>query len=799
MNATVKALYVEDNPMDADRLRHYFASAAPEFDVHIVGSGEACIASVQNNPYDILLLDCNLPDIDGLEVLDALRRQGCGIPIVMLTGRGDEELVVQALRAGVSDYIAKSGDYLVAVPRILRRVLGEFRKEQRQGLPYPGGVKQILHIEHNAMDADLTLRALKRNAPNLIVRVVETCEQAFPILTGTTIDLVLVDLRMPDMDGLEFLQELKRRDILVPVVIATGGGDESTAIASLRLGAYDYVVKRGDYLNHLLYTIENAIVRFRLDHANTRLHAELENANALLEAKVEERTRQLKEKSDELNDYFSSTRDLFCIADADGAFLRLNKEWEDTLGYASDELAGRRFLDLVHPDDLNSTPQGISAAGPQQEVLNFTNRYHCKDGSYRWIEWRSTPAGKFFYAAGRDITERKRAEAERDALQKQLHQSQKMDAIGQLAGGVAHDFNNLLTGILGNVAIVRGDLPASDPLVANLVAVETAARQAADLAKGLLTFSRRAVVAAVPLDMGEAIDTTLGILKQSLPATMEIVHDVEQPAWSVLADRSQIAQVILNLAVNARDAMQGKGTLTIRTRNEVLGPEYVQDHPLARIGEFVHLSISDTGPGIPEEIREHLFEPFRTTKPAGSGTGLGLSIVYGAVKQAAGWVTADSPTGGETVFDIFLPRCLDDPTASGVPPVQVSVQVCSGTVLVVEDEPVVSAVAQSLLTRSGCTILTAGDGESALRALQEHQGTIDLILLDMTMPGMTTQEIIPALRALSASVPILLTSGYTSSDIVKQMLEEGTVQGFLAKPYEVHELLDSVQKLLHRE
>jgi PAS domain S-box-containing protein len=395
----------------------------------------------------------------------------------------------------------------------------------------------------------------------------------------------------------------------------------------------------------------------------------------------------------------------------------------------------------------------------------------------------------------RDITNRKRAEEEAVALQAQLQQSQKMDAIGQLAGGVAHDFNNLLTGILGNVAIMRSDLPSSDPVVANLLAVETAARQAADLAKGLLTFSRRAVVAAAPLDMAAAVDTTLAILKQSLPATMEIVRDVEEPSWSVVADHSQIAQVILNLAVNARDAMEGKGTLTIRLRNEEVGKEYVRTHPVARTGEFVHLSVADTGPGIPDEIREHLFEPFHTTKPAGSGTGLGLSIIYGAVKQADGWVTPDSAMGGGTIFDIFLPRCLEEPSAPGVPG-PLAANVCSGTVLVVEDEPVVCAVAQALLTRSGCTAMTAVDGASALATFRQHQETIDLILLDMTMPGMTTEDIVQRLRAMDAHVPILLTSGYTSGGAVTRMLEEGTVQGFLPKPYELTELLSTINRLL---
>jgi signal transduction histidine kinase len=413
----------------------------------------------------------------------------------------------------------------------------------------------------------------------------------------------------------------------------------------------------------------------------------------------------------------------------------------------------------------------------------------------------------------RDITEPKQAEA-------QLRQSQKMEAIGTLAGGVAHDFNNLLTGILGNIALMRGSLPPADPLLENLTAAETAARQAADLTKGLLTFSRSAVVLPVPMNTTAVLDATLALLKQSLPATMEIIRDYEQTAWNVLVDQSQITQVLLNLAVNARDAMNGKGTLTIRARNEVVGEEYLQTHPFARTGEFVHLSVTDTGPGMSAEVMQHLFEPFYTTKPIGSGTGLGLSVVYGAVKQAGGWITAVSTEGvgrtapqkypsdwknilggiGQTcsgaTFDIYLPRCLEEPRQSFAP-ASIPVNAGSGTVLVIEDEPVVRTVTQALLSRSGYTVLTAPDGASALNVLRDHPVGIGLILLDMTMPGMTTREVVHAIRALDPTVPILLNSGYASNGTVRQMLEEGSVQGFLGKPYSLDELMEKVQELLH--
>ena len=303
------------------------------------------------------------------------------------------------------------------------------------------------------------------------------------------------------------------------------------------------------------------------------------------------------------------------------------------------------------------------------------------------------------------------------------------------------------------------------------------------------------MVLPVPTKIADALDAALALLKQSLPATMEIVRDYELTAWNVLVDQSQITQILLNLAVNARDAMKDKGTLTIRRRNEVVEEDYVQTHPFARTGEFVHLSVTDTGPGIPPEILEHLFEPFHTTKPVGSGTGLGLSIVYGAVKQADGWITAVSTEGVGVTFDIYLPRCLEESVQSFTPS-PLPMNTGSGTVLVAEDEPIVCAVAQALLSRSGYTVVTAPDGASALNVLREHPVGIRLILLDMTMPGITTGEVVRAMRILDPTVPILLTSGYTSNGAVKQMLAEDSVQGFLSKPYTLGELVGKIQELL---
>ena len=503
--------------------------------------------------------------------------------------------------------------------------------------------------------------------------------------------------------------------------------------------------------------------------------------------------------------------DIVCLISSEHTFLAINETGVRALNLPRSEIIGRKCYELVHG---TTRPIPVCPCSKAIETgLEGSSDYEQGGRFYSLVAWplkdKSGNVASFVHII-KDITERKRAEADKEAMQAQLRQSQKMEAIGELAGGVAHDFNNLLTGILGNIALMRSSLSPSDPLLESLNAAETAAHQATDLTKGLLTFGRSAVVLPVPMKITDALDTTLVLLKQSLPATMQLVRDDGQAIWNVLLDQSQVTQILLNLAVNARDAMQGKGTLMIRTRNEVVGEEYLQTQPFARTGEFVHLSITDTGPGMSSEIMQHLFEPFYTTKPVGSGTGLGLSIVYGAVKQAGGWITVTSEDGagknvlgsiGQTcsgaTFDIYLPRCLEAPAQPVTfnPP---SANACEGTVLVVEDEPVVSRVAQAFLAKSGCTVLTAVDGASAMAILQERHADIGLVLLDMTMPGMTTDEIVQGIRALDSTVAILLNSGYTSGDAVARMLEDGIVQGFLEKPYDLHQLVENVQKLISR-
>jgi two-component system cell cycle sensor histidine kinase/response regulator CckA len=485
---------------------------------------------------------------------------------------------------------------------------------------------------------------------------------------------------------------------------------------------------------------------------------------------------------------------LFAIG-ADGMFTLSEGHGLSRLGLQPGEVVGKSVFDVYQdvPEVLDNVRGALDG-----ETLHDNVRV----GDLWFESWYTPVRGLDGLVTGiigvsADVTERVLAEETRERMQAQLLQSQKMEAIGELAGGIAHDFNNMLTGILGNVGIVQESVSLDDPLQKNIAAIQTAAQEAAHLTRGLLTFSRGAMVQPAPLDTNAAVVRTLAVLKQSLPASVIIVTKLQPDVWNVFMDQTQVTQILLNLGVNARDAMGSRGTLTVGTRNTVVDAAYVRAHQFARQGEFVVLSVADTGPGIPAEVLPHIFEPFFTTKSVGSGTGLGLSIVYGTANQSDGWITVQSELGMGALFEVFLPRSVEQPLVAVVAVAET--RPCAGTVLVVEDEPVVSAVARALLTRSGYTVLTAAEGNGAIDLVRSRAPGIDLVLLDMTMPGPSTDEIISAIRNLKPDIPILLNSGYTSSDTVQRMLDQGIVQGFLSKPYELRELLERVGQLMHQD
>jgi CheY-like chemotaxis protein len=333
-----------------------------------------------------------------------------------------------------------------------------------------------------------------------------------------------------------------------------------------------------------------------------------------------------------------------------------------------------------------------------------------------------------------------------------------------------------------------------------LVQSEQAARRAAELTHSLLAFSRNGSSTPAVIDLNQSIDLTLQAIARILPPSVSIVRDLAPDLWNVCADPIQVTQLVINLVVNARDAMHGSGTLTLRTANAWIDEQFVAAHPEARAGDHVVFAVTDTGDGMTDEIRQHLFEPFFTTKPMGHGTGLGLSVVYGAVHQAKGWILVDTAVGRGTTFSIYLPRSLDQVRPAAVlQTVSLDRQGNHETVLVVDDEDMILQLTRRMLERSGYRVLTASSGSAALSLLGETSESIDLILLDMTMPGMTGDQVLWGLRRLGCTVPVLISSGYSLGGGIQELVgAPGGADGFLPKPYSIQQLSAAVTAALER-
>ncbi|MCS6851416.1 MAG: PAS domain S-box protein [Gemmataceae bacterium] len=513
---------------------------------------------------------------------------------------------------------------------------------------------------------------------------------------------------------------------------------------------------------------------------------------------ITERKRAEEERIEQhalLRALIDSIPDLIFYKNRQGYYLGCNAAFE--------RYVGRNERELIDRSDLDLFPSAVGQAMREKDrlVLESGRPNQCEewleypDGRRVLVETLRTP---FFRSDGRilgligisrDITGRKR-------LEEHLRHSQKMEAVGRLAGGVAHDFNNLLTAILGNLALVLPTLPPHDPNRRCLQATEQAAVRAAELTRQLLGFSRQTLLRLQPMFLQEVIHETVAILSRTFDPRIIVETEVAPDIWPVQADAGQMSQVLLNLCLNARDAMPEGGRLRLEVRNVTIDEKYVQQHLDARPGDFVRLRVSDTGHGIPPEIRSRIFDPFFTTKEPGKGTGLGLAVVFGIVQQHGGWVTFRSEVGQGTEFDVFLPRCRDfaaDGETVSEPPASRG----SETILFVDDEATIRHLGQTVLEQHGYRVISAEDGRQAVDIYREKAARVDLVVLDLTMPRMSGKEALHALRAIDPNVPVLLASGYSPDDLAGLMEKDDAV-AFIGKPYRPQELLRSVRAVLDK-
>ena len=545
--------------------------------------------------------------------------------------------------------------------------------------------------------------------------------------------------------------------------------------------------EKGEVAGLFILTTETT-ERVLADRALAASQAELGALNDSLERQVEERTA-------ERDRMWASSPDLLVVVDPQGVIERANPAWAVILGYDPDALRGTHIFDLVHPDDRAPTEQALVQAF-DAPLLSFENRYRHADGGDRWIAWVAAAGAGSVYATGRHVTAQKEAEAALRQAEELLRQSQKVEAVGQLTGGVAHDFNNLLTVIRGSVELLRRPGLSEERRIRYTDAIADTADRAARLTSQLLAFARRQSLSPELIDACASLSALRDMLGTLAGSRIAIVMDLADCPALVNADRSQFDTAIVNMAVNARDAMSGEGTLTIRVGPAERVPA-IRSH-LAVEGDYVGISLIDTGAGIaPAEI-DRIFEPFFTTKAVGEGTGLGLSQVFGFAKQSGGEIVVDSREGEGSTFTLYLPRVREGAPAAISPRAAEPAASAGGLrVLAVEDNAEVGAFAVQALEELGYETILATSGEAALAELAANGGSIDIVFSDVVMPGMSGIDLAREIDRLHPGKRVILTSGF--SDVLAQQGPRGF--DLVQKPYSIAQLaaaLDCAAATLER-
>jgi two-component system cell cycle sensor histidine kinase/response regulator CckA len=616
----------------------------------------------------------------------------------------------------------------------------------------------ILLVEDDPAHAELAQIALSGSAHALQLTAVESLTAARHWLLGHSPDVVLADLRLPDGNALELL------DDGVPLVVMTSQGNEQRAVSALKGGALDYVVKSPEMYRELPLIVERALRAARAERERERAELSLRES--------QERFRQLAD----------SMEDVFWLYDLHEArMIYVSPAWARIYDQAPERVLAdseARF-DMIHPEDRERVREALTQRAPGQR-LEHEYRVLRADG-VRWIEERTFPVdaadGQTRRLAGlaSDVTRRRDLEAA-------LRQSQKMEAIGQLAGGVAHDFNNMLTVIMSSAEQLRALVgQAEGRELCDLTL--TAAERAAELTRRLLSFSRRGKLRSEPIDMRAMIRDAALLVERSIDRRVRVTTQLGSEPVVVVGDASELESALLNLAINARDAMPQGGDLTIVLGTAQLDATDCAAIPFALVpGSYVQIIVQDTGTGIAPENLTRVFEPFFTTKPVGQGTGLGLAAVYGAAVEHAGAVVVKSEVGKGTTFHLYLP--ISETAPALLAKRSQSAPRGSGLILIVDDEPLVRAAGTHLLRSLGYDVVAAGDGVEGVRMFTEHHAELAAVICDQVMPELSGSDAAAEMLRIDPQVPVILCSGFPRGVSVAS-----AVSGvFVGKPFQRAEL-----------
>lgn len=648
---------------------------------------------------------------------------------------------------------------------------------------------RVLIVDDERATRDILTTILKPEGCVLITA--DSGEEALTIVATTAIDLILLDILMPGMDGYEFVAIIKQNAATrsIPVVIVTALGDREARMLGLSAGAEDFITKPVDR-GELCVRVRNLL---RLKEYSD-YH---DKYSQMLEGEIGSRAADLVESERLYRSTFDAAPIGIVHVGLDGEWLRMNQRFCDLLGYSREQLRGDAVQALLRATVTAAEGDAFRrmAAGTLERYVINEKSYQRPDGSLVWARINTSihrdTEGQALHLISvvEDITEWMTLDA-------QVRQASKMDAIGQLASGIAHDFNNLLSVIISYSEMLAEGLKEGDPMRADLGEIRGAGGRAVALTSQLLAFSRQQVLQPRLVDLGEVVLGMENILRRLIGASLELITTGSGSVDRILVDPGQMEQVIMNLVVNARDAMPNGGKVTIEAANVILDDRYAAEHVGVKAGPHVRLSVRDTGTGMDRVTLARMFEPFFTTKPSGKGTGLGLATVFGIVRQSGGTIWVDTVLGRGTTFEVLFPAT--DAVEAGRPSLSAPERrLARGTetILVVENDEAVRVLASTILRRCGYDVLEAQSGGDAFLLCEQHSSIIHLLLTDMVMPRMSGRQLAERLLLIRPEMKVLYMSGYTDDPVVRLGVQDATI-AFLQKPITPEALTRKVREAL---
>ena len=633
---------------------------------------------------------------------------------------------------------------------------------------------RLLIIEDMEDDAILILRELRKGGFEPAFSIVDTEEGMTAALKAQGWDLIISDYSLPRFNGIDALKTAKDHDPDIPFILVSGTIGEDIAVAAMKAGAHDYIMK--DSLKRLIPAVKRELQDAQVRRAHRKSESDLKASRNMLQSIIDNATA------------------VICLKDTQGNYNLINKQYETLLHASNAQIKGKNDYDIFPVNVADGLRKNDREVIDANRAMEFEEVIPHGDEPHTYISVKfpiydasGDPTGVCSICT--DITERKKLEA-------QFQQAQKMEAIGTLTGGIAHDFNNLLAIIIGNTELLEEHIQKGHYTADYLEEIKGAGLKATNLIHQLLAFSRRQVIKPQPVNFNTILKDFEKMLGRIIGEDIHLKVIPSAGLWPVNIDPGQVDQVIMNLAVNARDAMPGGGNLTITTENVELEAGHFHDHDAENLpGPYVKLTVSDTGTGMEPETLERAFEPFFTTKETGRGSGLGLSTVYGIVKQNGGYVWAYSEPGHGTTIKIYLPKGeADSAEIQRTEPENGSLE-GSETILVVEDNPSLRKLSRKILEKFGYQVLDAKSGREALKIAREHGDAIQLVLTDLVMPEMNGADLVKHLMRLKPDLKFIYMSGYSENTLPSAGFSNSDFD-LIQKPFSNKALAGKVRKVL---